>query len=45
MTHLTVNTEFTSGRHRASTAKTVDEHLTLLEQYRDVVGDLGAGPN
>jgi probable F420-dependent oxidoreductase len=42
MTHLTVNTEFTSGRHKATTAKTLDEHLALLEQYRDCVGDLGA---
>ncbi len=43
MTHLTVNTEFTSGRHQAAPATTVDEHVALLERYRDVVGDLGAG--
>ena len=43
MTHLTVNTEFTSGRHRASPARTVDEHVAFLERYRDAVGDLGAG--
>ena len=42
MTHLTVNTEFTSGRHTASAAKTVDEHVALLERYRDAVGDLSA---
>ena len=42
MTHLTVNTEFTSSRHRATGAKTMNEHVALLEQYRDVVGDLGA---
>lgn len=39
LTHLTVNTEFISARHRASEARTVAEHLTLLEQYRDAVGD------
>jgi probable F420-dependent oxidoreductase len=37
-THVAVNTEFTSGSHRASDATTVDEHLRLLERYRDVVG-------
>jgi alkanesulfonate monooxygenase SsuD/methylene tetrahydromethanopterin reductase-like flavin-dependent oxidoreductase (luciferase family) len=42
MTHLTVNTEFTSSRHRATPAKTMGEHVALLEQYREVVGDLGA---
>lgn len=36
--YVAVNTEFTSGRHRASDATTVDEHLRLLERYRDVVG-------
>ncbi|MFN8590455.1 MAG: LLM class F420-dependent oxidoreductase [Thermomicrobiales bacterium] len=40
MTHLTVNTEFTSGRHRATKAKTMKEHIALLEQYRAVIGDL-----
>jgi alkanesulfonate monooxygenase SsuD/methylene tetrahydromethanopterin reductase-like flavin-dependent oxidoreductase (luciferase family) len=45
MTHLTVNTEFTAGRHRASDATTVDEHIALLEQYRHVVGEPGAGSN
>ena len=43
MTHLTVNTEFTSGRHRATPARTVDEHVAFLERYRDAVGDLGGG--
>lgn len=44
MTHLTVNTEFTCAQcdgHQATTATTVDEHIAFLEQYRDVVGDLG----
>ena len=40
-THVAVNTEFTSGCHRASDATTVDEHLRLLERYRDVVGGFG----
>jgi hypothetical protein len=41
-TYVTVNTEFTSGNHRASEAKTVDEHLRLLERYRDTVGGFGS---
>jgi probable F420-dependent oxidoreductase len=41
ITHLTVNTEFTAGRHQASTATTVAEHVALLERYRAVVADLG----
>jgi alkanesulfonate monooxygenase SsuD/methylene tetrahydromethanopterin reductase-like flavin-dependent oxidoreductase (luciferase family) len=41
MTHLTVNTEFTSSRHRATAATTVDEHIALLEQYRDAIGGVG----
>jgi probable F420-dependent oxidoreductase len=41
MTHLTVNTELTVLHHHAASARTVDEHIALLEQYRDVVGDLG----
>lgn len=41
MTHLTVNTEFTAGRHRAAGATTIDQHIALLEQYRDAVEDLG----
>ncbi len=37
-TYLTVNTEFSVGMHLPSGATTVDEHLRLLERYRDVVG-------
>jgi hypothetical protein len=29
------------GRHRASDAKAVEEHLALLQRYREVVGELG----
>jgi hypothetical protein len=43
MTYLTVNTEFTSARHRATLARTADEHVTFVEQYRDTVGELGSG--
>lgn len=43
ITHLTVNTEFTSGRRRAASATTVDEHVALLDQYRVAVGGLGTG--
>jgi probable F420-dependent oxidoreductase len=41
MTHLTANTEFDVSPHRASSARTVDEHIALLERYRDIVGELG----
>lgn len=37
-THLTVNTEYALGMHQPSDATTVDEHLRVLERYRDVVG-------
>jgi probable F420-dependent oxidoreductase len=46
MTHLTVNTEFTCascGNHQATAARTVDEHIAYLEQYREVIGDLVPG--
>lgn len=42
-TYLAVNTEFASGMHRPSEATTVDEHLRLLERYRDAVGGFGTG--
>jgi probable F420-dependent oxidoreductase len=44
MTHLTVNTEFTSDHHRATTAQTVDEHIAVLERYQAAVSTLGTDP-
>jgi hypothetical protein len=40
MTRFTVNTEFTSSRHRARTTRTLAEHIALLGQYRDAIGGL-----
>jgi len=42
-THVAVNTEFASGTHRPSEANSVDEHLRLLERYRDVIDGFGTG--
>jgi hypothetical protein len=39
VTHLTVNSAFHSPNinHVASPAQTIDEHIALLERYRDAV--------